>query len=108
MVQTYHLCCTSKLTLLDACVAIPKPKDVLAVAPLSVTKLEPSPTIKLLSVGVSPAISDNLHQMLEHLILLLNLNLLLQMKLKQHHLSYLLLHFLHLTVICIAEETPET
>jgi hypothetical protein len=45
-------------TLFDACVAIvPSPKDVLAVAPDSVTKLEPSPTIKLLSVGVSPAIS---------------------------------------------------
>ena len=47
-------------TLFDACVAIvPNPKEVLAVAPLSVTKFEPSPTIKLLSVGVSPAISVN-------------------------------------------------
>ena len=45
-------------TLFDACVDIePRPKDVLAVAPDSNTKLEPSPTIKLLSVGVSPAIS---------------------------------------------------
>ena len=47
-------------TLLEACVDIlPKPKEVLAVEPDSVTKLEPSPTIKLLSVGVSPAISVN-------------------------------------------------
>ena len=43
-----------------ACVAIePNPKEVLAVAPLSVTKFDPSPTIKLLSVGVSPAMSVN-------------------------------------------------
>ena len=41
-----------------ACVAIdPSPKEVLTVAPVSVTKFDPSPTIKLLSVGVSPAIS---------------------------------------------------
>jgi hypothetical protein len=47
-------------TLFAACVAIvPSPKEVLAVAPDSVTKLEPSPTIKLLSVGVNPAISAN-------------------------------------------------
>ena len=44
--------------MLAACVAIlPNPKEVLAVAPVSVTKFDPSPTIKLLSVGVSPAIS---------------------------------------------------
>ena len=37
--------------LLDACVATePRPKEVLAVAPDSATKLEPSPTIKLPSV----------------------------------------------------------
>ena len=37
----------------DACA----PKDALAVAPDSRTKFDPSPTIKLLSVGVKPAIS---------------------------------------------------
>ena len=47
-------------TLLASCVAIePSPKLVLAVDPDSVTKLVPLPTIKLLSVGVNPAMSAN-------------------------------------------------
>ena len=45
-----------------ACTWVPivNPKEALAVAPLSKTKLAPSPTIKLPSVGVKPAISDKL------------------------------------------------
>ena len=47
--------------LLDACVATePRPKEVLAVAPDSATKLEPSPTIKLPSVFANPATSVRL------------------------------------------------
>jgi len=47
-----------KETALVACVAIlPKPKEVRAVAPVSRTKFDPSPTIKLLSVGLKPAMS---------------------------------------------------
>ena len=38
---------------------VPTPKLVLAVLPVSVIKFVPSPTIKLLSVGVNPATSTN-------------------------------------------------
>ena len=47
-------------TLFAACVAIdPKPRLVLAVAPDSRTKLDPSPTIKPPLLGLKPAISVN-------------------------------------------------
>ena len=44
-----------------ACTSLPiaNPNEVLAVAPLCNTKLLPSPTIKLLTLGVKPAISAN-------------------------------------------------
>ena len=38
----------------------PKPNDVLAVAPSSVTKEEPAPTINVLSVGLRLLISSRL------------------------------------------------
>ena len=38
---------------------VPTPKLVLEVLPVSVIKFVPSPTIKLLSVGVNPATSTN-------------------------------------------------
>ena len=45
-------------TLFAAWVAIvPKPRDVLAVAPVSATQLDPLPTIKLPLVTAKPAIS---------------------------------------------------
>ena len=50
----------SMFTLFASCVAIvPRPKDVRAVPPDSVTKFVPSPTIKFPSVGVNPAISSS-------------------------------------------------
>jgi hypothetical protein len=42
--------------------AVPRPSDVLAVAPDSATKLAPSPTIKLPSLGQL----NLLHQQVEH------------------------------------------
>ena len=87
---------------------LPKPNDVLAVDPDSVVKLDPSPTIKLLSVGVSPAISDNCASNAWTSDPIAKPKFVLADEAETTSLKLFAFTFFASNWVCIAEETPDT